>query len=93
MVSMSEPALARHVRVVPAGVGELGVPADVAELLGADARLEIGPGRVITLRPRKLSSTSLAAEVRPLDDPARLRHSRTPLTAQERSALEEFLAS
>ncbi|GAB3196881.1 hypothetical protein GCM10027062_07150 [Nocardioides hungaricus] len=90
---MTEPAAARQVRVVPAAAGELRVPADVAELLGEDAQLEVGPGQVVTLRPGKLSSAAMAAGTKPLDDASRLRHTRTPLTAQERAALDEFLAS
>lgn len=89
---MADSVLARHVRVVPAAAGEMSVPADVAELLGEDAQLEVGPGQVVTLRPGKYSSAALAAGVEPLDDPSRLRHSQTALTAQERAALEEFLA-
>lgn len=88
---MSEPALARHVRVVPAAAEELSVPADVAALLGEDAQLEVGPGHVVTLRPGKLTRAALAASVKPLDDAGRLRHARTPLTAAERAALDEFL--
>lgn len=68
------------------------MPADVAELLGADAQLEVGPGQVVTLRPGKLNSTVLAASVTPLDDATRLRHTNTPLTGRERAALDEFLA-
>ena len=89
---MTESALARHVRVVSTGSGEFGVPADVAEVLGEDAQLEGGPGQVVTLRPAKLNSSVLAADVEPLADPGRLRHARTPLTADERAALDEFLA-
>lgn len=88
---MSEPALARHLRVHPTAADELSVPADVAELLGPDAQMEVGPGQVVTLRPGKLSSAALAASVTPLADAERLRHAPTPLTDQERAALEEFL--
>jgi hypothetical protein len=84
--------IVRHVHLVAADSGELSVPADVAELLGDDAELEVGPGQIVTLRPARLRASALAAVVEPLDDPARLRHATTPLTAAERDALGAFLA-
>lgn len=87
-----ERAAVRQVRLFPSDGGELRVPADVAELLGGEARLEVGPGQVVTLRPTKLGSSVLAAGVEPLDDPARLRHTVTSLTPTERAALADFLA-
>lgn len=92
LLIVSEVRASRQVRVVRADNGELRVPADVAEVLGAEAQLEVGPGQVVTLRPGKLSASTLATEVEPLDDPARLRHATSPLTPQERAALADFLA-
>jgi hypothetical protein len=78
--------------VVPADDEELRVPADVAEMLGSEARLEVGPGEVVILRPGKLSASALAADVEVLDDPSRLRHTTSALTPEERAALADFLA-
>lgn len=88
---MSEATASRRIRVVPAEEAELRVPADVAEMLGSEARLEVGPGHVVTLRPGRLRTSVLAAEVMPLDDPARLRHTTSPLSPRERAALADFL--
>jgi hypothetical protein len=62
---------------------EVRVPRDVAEL-DDDAQLEVGPERIVALRPRKLRTASLvkAAAVGPLDDARRLRHARGALTEQ-----------
>ncbi|MCL2781326.1 MAG: hypothetical protein FWD74_07545 [Actinomycetia bacterium] len=80
-------------RITAAVGGELAVPADIAELLGADAELTIGADQVVRLRPAKLSSAVLAADVQPLEDPAQLCHATSELTPQERSALADFLAA
>jgi hypothetical protein len=84
---------ARQVHVIPAEGAEVRVPRDVAELLDDDAQLEVGPERVVTLRPRQLRTASLAkaATVAPLDDARRLRPARGALTQHEREALAEFL--
>jgi hypothetical protein len=50
---MAEAPGARKVRVVPSEDGEVHVPAEIAELLGADAELEVGPGTVVILRSYK----------------------------------------
>lgn len=89
---MAESTVSRRVHVASAEGAELRVPADVADLLGDDAQLEVGPGPVVTLRPAKLSSSRFAARVQPLDDPVRLRHATSPLTAEERAALADFLS-
>jgi hypothetical protein len=88
-----EPSTTRPVHVVPIDGGEVHLPADVAELIGADAELEVGPGQVVTLRPLKSRSSALvaAAGVKPLDDPRRLRHGTSSLTEDERAALASFL--
>lgn len=92
LVVMTESTVPRRVHVASAEGGELRVPADVADLLGNDAQMEVGPGPVVTLRPAKLGSSTLTARVQPLDDPARLRHAISPLTAEERAALADFLS-
>ncbi len=80
-------------RIVGDESGEVHLPVDVAAVLGQNAELNVGPGQVVTLRPRKLRGAALVAEagVKVLEDPATLRHSTTPLTAAERVALAEFL--
>jgi hypothetical protein len=89
-----EPSTARPVHVAPDDGGEVRLPVDVAEFLGTDAELEVGPGQVVTLRPRKVRSSVLVATagVKPLDDARRLRHGTSTLTDDERAALTSFLA-
>ncbi len=89
---MAEPVVARPVRVGTTETGEVRVPRDVANLLGDDAELRVGPGQVVTPRPAELRASALATAVEPLDDPARLRHTTAPLTPDERAALADFLA-
>jgi ABC-2 type transport system ATP-binding protein len=45
------PPSGRLVHVAPSDDGQVRLPADIADLLGTDAELEVGPGAVVTLRP------------------------------------------
>ncbi|MBO0767217.1 MAG: hypothetical protein J2O48_00900 [Solirubrobacterales bacterium] len=82
----------RRVQLISDSDDTLRVPADVTDLLGDEAQLEIGPGAEVTLRPAKLDSRKLAASVKPLESIDQLKKSTTPLTAEERKALDDFLA-
>jgi hypothetical protein len=81
----------RHIRISPAADdSELTVPADVVEMFGPDAELElkVEPGQV-TIR-RAVASPQSPRKV--LEDPASLRHLSRPLTDAERDGLAAFLA-
>jgi hypothetical protein len=81
----------RHIRIRRAADdSELTVPADVVEMFGPDADLElkIEPGQVTIRRAEGLPQR--VGEV--LEDPSSLRHLSRPLTDAERDALAAFLA-
>ena len=85
------PANTRHIRIRPAADdSELTVPADVVEMFGPDADLElkVEPGHV-TIR-RVEAAPQSAGHV--LADPSSLRHLSRPVTDAERDALAAFLA-
>ena len=48
---MAETRVRRQVKVVPSDDGQVSLPVDIAELLGEDAELQVGPGKVVTLQP------------------------------------------
>ena len=80
----------RHIRIRPAADdSELTVPADVVEMFGPDAELElkVEPGQVTI---RRAEAPQSAGKV--LEDPSALRHLSRPLTDAERDALAAFLA-
>lgn len=81
----------RHIRISPAADdSELTFPADVVEMFGPDAELEltVEPGQV-TIR-RAVAAPQSPRKV--LEDPASLRHLSRPLTVAERDGLAAFLA-
>ena len=81
----------RHIRIRPAADdSELTVPADVVEMFGPDADLElkVEPGQVTIRRADAVPQS--AGKV--LEDPGSLRHLSRPLTDAERDALAAFLA-
>jgi hypothetical protein len=82
----------RRVHVTKGSGDGFAVPEDVARVLGDDARMEIGPGRVVTLRPGRITQADLAAVATPLTM-EQLMPATTPLTDAERAALAEFLQS
>jgi hypothetical protein len=82
----------RHIRIRSANSDEITVPKDVADLLGSEAELEIGPGQVTIRRSGKLTRSELSAIAKPVKTAEQLmRHATTPLTDAERAALKEFL--
>lgn len=88
---MAESTVSRRVHVASGGSEELRVPADVADLLGDDAELAVGPGPVVTLRPGRLRQVDLAGAVPPVESSEQLICATSPLTQAERAALAEFL--
>ena len=48
---MAETRVRRQVKVVPSDDGQVSLPVDIAQLLGEDAELQVGPGKVVTLQP------------------------------------------
>jgi ABC-2 type transport system ATP-binding protein len=48
---MADTGVRRQVQVVPSEDGQVHLPADIASLLGEDAQVQVGPGRVVTLQP------------------------------------------
>ncbi len=48
---MAETRVRRQVKVVPSDDGQVSLPGDIADLLGDEAELQIGPGQVVTLQP------------------------------------------
>lgn len=82
---------ARRIRIRPSADDcELTVPADVVEMFGPDAELElkVEPGQVTISRARALPQS----ERKSSRDPSCLRHLSRPLTDAERDALAAFLA-
>jgi hypothetical protein len=90
---MSTPTLTRRARLTGAVGDGFTAPKDIAEILGDDVRVEVGPGRVVTLRPGRLTQADLNALAEPITRRDQLIRSTTPLTEAQREALTEFLAS
>ncbi len=99
--SMNEPAAARTVSVASSETDEVRLPADAAAAIGSDATMTLGPGDVVTLRPRTsaarrplrtMAEIVAATGARPIDDISVLRPSVTPLSADERAALQALLS-
>ena len=85
----------RHIRIRPAADdSELTVPADVVEMFGPDADLElkVEPGQVTICRADAVPQSALKGAGKVLEDPGSLRHLARPLTDAEREALASFLA-
>ncbi len=55
--------------MVPSDDGQVRLPADIADLLGADAELEVGPGTVVTLRPGQPRREPVASTTGPQPKP------------------------
>jgi hypothetical protein len=88
---MSASTVTRKAPVTEASGDELTLPADIARILGKVARIEVGPGPVVTLRPGQLQAADLAAAVAPVTSIDQLIKSKTPLTEAERTALYAYL--
>jgi hypothetical protein len=91
---MSTVTLERRARLTGASGDGFTVPKDIAEILGEDVRVEIGPGPVVTLRPGQMTQAELVRGVTPITSIEQLRPSpNIRLTDVERQALLDFLES
>jgi ABC-2 type transport system ATP-binding protein len=48
---MAETRVRRQAQVVPTDDGSVRLPADIADLLGEEVEIQVGPGKVVTLQP------------------------------------------
>ncbi len=49
----------RQVQVLPSDDGNVRLPVDIADLLGDEVEIQVGPGRVVTLQPSTTPATPL----------------------------------
>jgi len=63
---MAETRVRRQVQVLPSDDGSVRLPADIADLLGGEVEIEVGPGRLVTLQPTASAASAPQAAVRPV---------------------------